>query len=253
MQKLIKIFHYYYFLFVFYLKLFFIKKNKLTPKSLTSLLKELTEYQKIIIVASGPSSEKLKVNKNDLYIVTNSAYKLVKDASFIYMVSDNHFVTKYLSKGLRSQGLKGVLFRFSTKEFGHYKIYQRVENYLKISKKKIFEILLSDFHSKYSDDTGFNTLESWTQSHFNIPFKQQNSGMLILLTGYFIAHSLKKDMEIYGIDAGVGGLKHFDNKGVIGDSVFKDRVKVNIKNYLDKMYAQNEIIVKNYSNFNSNT
>lgn len=58
-------------------------------------------------------------------------------------------------------------------------------------------------------------------------------------------------MEIYGLDLGEGGKRHYNNKGVVGKSVTDDRVKRNVKMYLNYMYKES-LLVKNYSNFNPN-
>lgn len=247
-----KAYSYYSNLIYFRLLCFFQKKKNSQSLNLIEFIEKINIYDKIIIIASGPSSLKLEPKKENLHIATNSSFKLVQGLPLLYVISDNHFVTKYISNRIKIKNLVGILFRFNTGDTGHYNIFKKVEKYLSISNQKAPEILISNFQSSMSDIAGFEELEDWIKSHFAMPFKQQNSGMLILLIGYFIAFKLKKDIEIYGLDAGVGGKKHFDNKGIVGDSVFKDRVKVNLKKYLDKMYAQNKISVKNYSYFNPN-
>ena len=55
-------------------------------------------------------------------------------------------------------------------------------------------------------------------------------------------------LEIYGLDLGIGGATHFDNKGIVGNSVLKDKVKENVEMYLSFMYKEKRSIT-NYSNF----
>lgn len=69
-----------------------------------------------------------------------------------------------------------------------------------------------------------------------------------MLFGYYLAEKLNVPLEIYGLDLGIGGATHFDNKGIVGNSVLKDGVKENVKMYLSYMYDEKRDI-RNYSNF----
>jgi hypothetical protein len=82
----------------------------------------------------------------------------------------------------------------------------------------------------------------------NLPVKIQNSGVFLLLLGYYLAVTYQLPLEIYGLDLGVGGETHFDGKGVIGKSVTNERVKYNVRMYLESMQNEHAAFV-NYSNF----
>lgn len=253
LKRIFRLSNYYRSLLLFYLKYASRQKKFKKPASFSNLLDSIGNPNKIIIVASGPSANKLIPRSDNLYIATNASYKLIGNHPMIYAISDNVFVTKYIATGIPGKGVKGVIFRFNKSDNGHMKIFKKVEKYFRISRSKVPELALTNFQSPISNTIDFEVIEKWTQTHLNMAFKQQNSGMFILLLGYFIANQLRKDIQIYGLDAGVGGIKHFDNKGLIGQSVYEDKVKKNLEHYLKTMYSQKTIKVENFSFFHPNT
>lgn len=76
--------------------------------------------------------------------------------------------------------------------------------------------------------------------------------MFLLLFGYYMATILQLPLEIYGLDLGVGGVIHHNSSFKVGKSVLRERVKENVKMYLNHMY-QHYPDLKNYSNFYGKT
>src|SRR5690606_15092743 len=114
-----------------------------------------------------------------------------------------------------------------------------------LKEKKLFfissELNNQNSKSNFIDFTKF-------YSDRNLPVKIQNSGVFLLLLGYYLAVKTNLPLEIYGLDLGIGGNLHFNGNGIVGKSVTDDRVKKNVQIYLDFMYREYGFI-KNYSNF----
>jgi len=122
------------------------------------------------------------------------------------------------------------------------------KNYRLLNDKKIF--LLKEIDSIENASTNITDFNKFYQE-MSLPIKVQNSGMFLLLFGYMLSVKMNLPMEIYGLDLGIGGEFHFDKKGVVGKSVVSNRVKENIKMYLNQMYLEKKDLF-NYSHFNGN-
>lgn len=210
------------------------RKTSTTPYFTLHYLKtKYSEKKKIVVVASGPSANEVVLNEDSLYIVTNSGYRLVKDFDYLYYINDGFYVKKVLAIGdYFLKDTQEIIFYYQNSEL-HKKGYCFLNEHLtKLSKKSKYMISELDSHSE--------SLENWNHfsgfySQRNLPIKIQNSGVFILLFGYFLAVEMGLPIEVYGLDLGIGGVKHFDNKGVVGQSIINDRVRSNVKMYLDFM------------------
>lgn len=223
------------------------RKAETTPYfTLHNLKIKYSEKKKIVVLASGPSANEVELDEDTLYIVTNSGYRLVKDFDYLYFINDGFYVKKVLAIGnYFLKDTQEIIFFYQNSEL-HKKGFCFLKKHLtKISKKNKY--MISELDSQSA------SLENW--NHFsgfykqrNLPIKIQNSGVFLLLLGYFLAIEMKLPIEVYGLDLGVGGVKHFDNKGVAGKSVTNDRVRSNVKMYLDFMIQEHTEFV-NFSYF----
>lgn len=216
---------------------------------LRSIIEKYAHKKRVVVLCNGPSANLFTPSKEALYLVTNSGKKLVRDLDYLYYINDLLYIQKSLAlSSFLKKGTK-VLFYYNN-SFLHKKglnflmknlsLLSRVEKYFISSELEDLNAL-----KNYDDFISFYDEKS-------IKVKVQNSGMFLLLFGYYLSCKLKLPLDIYGLDMGEGGVVHFDGKGVIGSSVTENRVKKNVKLYLDYMYQNKELQIKNYSYFNSN-
>lgn len=225
-----------YFLIII-LKSLLIKKQKESNYTSLDLIKdEYKKKQKIIVLANGPSALNVKKDEKYLYIVTNSGYRILRNQDFLYFINDGFYIKKVLAIGglFLKKNQKIIFFYQQTKL--HFEGFVFLKKYLKLL-YPFKKFMISEI------DNDLNSINNWDQffnfyKERNLPIKIQNSGVFILLFGYYLSCELKIPIEIYGLDLGEGGLKHYDNKGIIGKSVTNDRVKKNVSIYLN--YMENE-------------
>ena len=239
-------------------KAFFIRilvKRLFKIKSSTKFL-EIDQIQDLLknkknisVICSGPSANQIKPNDNDLYLVTNDSFKLVSNYDFLYYVNDGYFFKRFLALAPFNDNHINNIFFYRDEDHLHHRSF----NYFMKHKDLLFgnNFLLSDIH----EDGMFNN--NYYQfiknlKKFEIPIKFQNSGIFLLLFGFYLAEKYNKVLKIYGLDLGVGGNRHFEKGGHVGKSITNDRVKINTKKQLDIIYRHLGENVKNYSYFNSN-
>ncbi|MRT17195.1 hypothetical protein F3C99_09515 [Vitellibacter sp. q18] len=238
-----------YYITILLKRIIIIKDIKCATYSIEYLLNKYSTKDKIIIACNGPSALKLidKSPKN-LYLVTNNGNELVKDQDFLYYANDGFFIRKILAKSKFLKFHQEILFYYNDSEHHRKGLeYLMVNIGLIKNKKKIF---ISRELKDVKSISNFDSFEKF-YSDRNLPIKIQNSGVFLLLFGYFLSTKMNLPIEIYGLDLGLGGNKHYNNKGIVGKSVTEDRIKKNVKLYLDYMYSESSLI-KNYSNFNPN-
>lgn len=238
------------FLLQIFLKRFIKAKPKAKYKNLNDFGGLLSTKDKISVVCSGPSAKKLKVDEDALYLVTNDSYKLVSHQDFIYYVNDGYFFRKFLANAPFCKNHYYNVFFYRKEDQLHKNSFQYFKKNSPLIENENF--LISNFKNdfKYSE-FNYHTFIDFLSEH-NIPIKFQNSGIFLLLFGFYLAETYHKKLEIYGLDLGVGGHTHFDKKGHVGKSITRDRVKVNTQQQLNLIYKNLGHNVKNYSFFNSN-
>ena len=107
-------------------------------KNLRSLIQyfEIKKYKKIVVVASGPSANKLLKDPTSLYFCCNESIKLVEDLDFIYMLQDPFYLMRYLKTFKGQKNWKGTVFWFYYNDSSR-KMYDLIVSYLiKKSRKK---------------------------------------------------------------------------------------------------------------------
>ncbi|WP_310992272.1 hypothetical protein [Aequorivita marina] len=238
-----------YYITILFKKAFTFKDNEFSTGSIDYLIKKYSAKEKIIIVCNGPSVLTLKEKSNkNLYLVTNKGKELVEHQDFLYYVNDGFFIRKILSRSKFLKFNQEVLFYYNNSE-PHKRGFEYLMKNICLLKNKN-KVFISRELNDANSISNFDTFEKFYFDR-NLPIKIQNSGVFILLFGYFLATRMNLPIEIYGLDLGEGGKRHYDNKGVVGKSVIEDRVKRNVKMYLDYMYKES-LSIKNYSNFNPN-
>lgn len=233
----------------FYKNLSFAKAKKREVYLIENLLDKYAHKKKIVVLCNGPSANLFSPCKDDLYLVTNSGSKLVNNLDFLYYVNDSLYIQKILAIPSFLKKNAEIIFYYNHSLLHKKGLKFLTKNISLINEKKLY------FVSSEMEDV--NALKNYNDfiafyEERSLKVKIQNSGMFILLLGYYVAKKLNLPLEIYGLDMGEGGVVHFDGKGVIGDSVIEQRVKKNVKIYLDYIYAEYSESVKNHSYFNSN-
>lgn len=223
-------------------------KNPTSTHPVQALFKKYKDKNKIVVFCNGPSAASITFSKENLYLITNSGYQKIKDCDFLFYINDGFYLNKTLAiSPLFLKKEQEVLLYFDRSE-SHLKGYNFFNRYSHLVKNnKLFfltELLNQSSIDNYNDFHQF-------YAERQLPVKIQNSGVFLLLFGYYMAFKMKLPLEIYGLDLGLGGAVHFNNKGLVGKSVLKDRVKVNVKMYLDYMYNEKND-VQNFSNYNNN-
>ena len=251
MKKLKKVFRSYKFRVLIFIKNLLRYKTKHTAeiKSITDLYNQYAWVSKIVVLCNGPSANLFEPSNDVLYLVTNSGDKLVADLHFLYYVNDPLYIQRLLADDRFLKARTGIVFYYNDTGLHRRNMGYLIKNFDMIRQKTIY--FISALLPNPLAQDNFDKFISF-YSNRDLSVKVQNSGMFILLFGYFIAHHLKLPLEIYGLDMGEGGRVHFDGKGIIGNSVTDERVKKNIRRYLDFIYKEYDGKVKNYSYFYSN-
>lgn len=115
-----------------------------------------------------------------------------------------------------------------------------------------FNLYISDYRINMNNSiTNYNKIhEFYYNRKINIE-KFYNSGVFLVLLGYYLSNKMDKPIEIYGLDIGVGGKFHFDNSKSLNLTVLKDEVKEYTRSILNVLYNESNKI-SNYSNFYGN-
>lgn len=210
---------------------------------------DVTHYKKIVVVASGPSSNKIRLEDDALYICTNSSLQLVKKQSFIYIIHDPYYLTIYLKSFPGYQFWKGTVFWIVN---NNSKInntsFQKVFRYLLKKSRIKKEILITDFDYNENSKTLDKSLKTYLKSKFDFQYKSINSGFNCVLIGCVLSHFNNIPIEVFGLDMGEGGDVYFNKKANIGKSIKGENNKIIVKDFLLKAY-QSDINIINYSNF----
>lgn len=251
MRKFSKILMSYTYRFLVAFKVFFSTKKEMQVEvqPIQLLLEKYSWINKVVVLCNGPSANLFKPSNDTLYLVTNSGSKLVKDLNFIYYVNDPFYINKLLASDRFLKPSSDVIFYYNNTDL-HKKSLMYLSKNINLLRQHLLFFLSPLLSNSISQDN-FKDFISFYE-HRSLSVKVQNSGMFLLLFGYFLSYRFKVPIEIYGLDMGEGGKVHFDGKGIIGDSVIAKRVKKNIRIYLDFIYKEYGEKVKNHSYFYSN-
>ncbi len=226
---------------ILFKSVFSVKENAFDSLNIETLEEKYAHKEKIVVVCSGPSTNELITSNNSLYLTTNSAYQLVRNEDCLYYINDGFFIKKILANSRFLKSNQEILF-FYYEGAVNLKEQDFLLKNINLIKSKV-KFFISREVSQENYDTFINFYKDQ-----GLPIKIQNSGVFLLLFGYFLATKMNLPLEIYGLDLGIGGATHFDKKGIVGKSVLKEGVKENVKMYLSYMYNQKEDII-NHSHF----
>lgn len=211
--------------------------------------KLLDNKNNICVLCSGPSAQKLKPNTDDYYLVTNDSYKLVENFDFSYYVNDSYFFRRFLANSPYCKKHINNIFFYRSKDHLHKNSFEYFRKKSKLLNGDNF--LISDFDSEFSHSkSNYSEFINFLNRN-QLPVKFQNSGIFLLLFGFYLSVIYNKNLKIYGLDLGLGGHIHFDKSGHVGKSVINDRVKINTKKQLDIIYDILQDRVENHSFFNA--
>lgn len=221
------------------------RKKEVSVFPINDLIEKYSNYKKIVVLCNGPSANNVEIHLDHLYLITNNGIDLMDKGDFLYYVNDGFYIRKILSQNKFTRKEQKLLFYYDNSLLHKEGLKYLMSQVYLLREKKLFfissELNNPNSKSNFIDFTKF-------YSDRNLPVKIQNSGIFLLLLGYYLAVKTNLPLEIYGLDLGVGGNLHFNGKGIVGKSVTDDRVKKNVQIYLDFMYKEYNFI-KNYSNF----
>jgi|GEM_PF-4692857 len=214
---------------------------------------KFSKFEKIIVCASGSSLNNLKKNSDKfLYITTNSSVSKVLDYHFIYFTFTREYINVYLRHGFKNKGWEGTIFRF-TQSKAYHKIrmssYDKVLDYLSKYHRNKPELLLSDIQKNSPEEANFNELNQFIKSNLNFNFDNENSGISILLLGYYFAKKLNKPLEVYGLDAGIHGGQYFNKSGHPGKEISNEKTIKSLTHILYGIQKDPSVPFSNHSYF----
>ncbi len=249
-------FKYFFFkYFPFYLNAKKIKKNK-NNERLKEFILSLSNanLDKIVVVASGPSSRKLKLSDKSLYLCTNDSIKLVDSKNYIYYIQDEYIVLRYLKFFKPKKYWSGTFCIVNNNGFNtNFKVFNQMIKYLNRYKREKEEFLFSDFKENMLYNSYYNELNLFLKKEFDFEFQTLNSGFSLLMLASYLAHVLNKPMTIYGLDFGFGGNEYFDGSEI--DTRHCSFEKKNIEKmsvFYKALYKKSKVKIENYSFYNPN-
>lgn len=234
-----------YILLIWIRKIFTRRQNNISDNSIEELLGKYKNKSGIVVLGSGPSAGNVSLHKNSLYLVTNTGSKIVQKYDYLYYLLDDFYLRQNLSNSIRHKDNQEVLFYFEKTLIGNKKNKYLLKNIFLFKKYKLY--LLNDRGGKQNEIKNLELFENFYKER-KLEINICNSGVFLLLFGYFLAYKLKLPIEIYGLDMGEGGKLHFDGAGGVTGTITRQRTKNIVKEYLEFMYSEYRDI-KNYSYF----
>jgi len=227
--------------------------NTSSAIELSQWVNEFSKFKKIIICASGPSLNNLKdFSEQNLYITTNSSVSKVLNFHFIYFTFTREYINLFLRRGFKEKGWEGTIFRFTQSKANHVirmNSYKKVLDYLSKYHRNKTELLLSDIQKETLEESNFYELNQFIKSNLNFNFDNENSGISILLLGYYFAKRLNKPLEVYGLDAGSNGYQYFNNSGKPDKEISNNRTLKSLPHILNEIEQDSSVQFENHSFF----
>ena len=227
-----------------------------TSKCFIDIIKNLNQlnFDRLVVVASGPSARNVKLSDNCLYLCTNNSIDIVKKQKFIYFIQDKYIVLRYLKFFKPNAQWQGTFCLVNNNDFeGNKKVYEYVSKYLKKYSRSKGEYLISDFNKTSLANTWFEELNSFLEKEFDYKFESLNSGFSLLILSVYIAFILDKPLEVYGLDFGYGGKEYFDGKQINEKHcAYEKKNIIKMDKFIDRLYKNKKIKVKNYSFYRPN-
>ena len=225
------------------------KPIKIKSSDIDSVIDEFKKKEKIIVLCSGPSAAKVNVSADFLYITTNDSFKLVRELDYLFYLYDPYYLRQNAFKNIHKKINQPIFFSYFDKRQGQKKSFDYFKNILHLIKSNN-KFIIDD---RFDDLTTRNNYLKFSSflNHHKIDLKLSNSGIFLLMLGYYYSMKMNLPLEIYGLDLGIGGHIHFDKTKNVTKAITRNSVKVHVREYLDYMY-NNHHDIKNYSNFYGN-
>lgn len=211
---------------------------------------EVARFEKIVVVASGPTAKQMIKCENNLYISTNNAILLTKDVPFIYIVNDSYYLMRYLKTFIGPKKWLGTIFwYFSTPSMLRNKSHLKLIQYLETKRRNKEEILITNSDDSVAQSDLHREINGYLKKTIDFDFYGVNSGFVAVVIGFVLSHYSSKPMEIYGLDMGLKGGGYFNSGQELGKSINSDSSKSVVSDFLNKIYYLNGYSVSNFSYF----
>lgn len=211
---------------------------------------EIHKYEELVVVACGPTSNKINYSNKSLYLSTNRAIQLMHSYAFIYMVSDPFCLVDYIKTYNPPKNWKGTFFwYYATQKRKKNVEIKLLRKYLRNYSRRRREFLITN--SK-EDDILYKVhaeIVYFLKENMDIKFFGVNSGYQILVFGYILAYYGNIPLKIYGLDLGEQEEAYFYKEVVLGKTIKSDFTKKIVGEFLEKIYVENKIDVQNFSYF----
>lgn len=220
--------------------------------TLSDLIKNMvpSNIDKLVLVASGPSSKKLTLKDNHLYFCTNNSVDIVNSKNLIYYIQDYFYTLRYLKQFFNQPNWLGTFCIVDNNNFKvNRDVFNEVSKYLNKNYRCKPEILISDFEKKSIHNKYFEELNFFLKDEFDSKFESLNSGFSLLQIITYFSKMTQLPIEVYGLDFGFGGYEYFDGKKIETHCAFDDKNINKMKKFIDKLYSNKGYNVLNYSNF----
>lgn len=221
-------------------------------KDLNDLIEclEIEKYNKIVVVASGPSASKIKKEQGNIYFSCNDSLRLVQNLNHVYMLYDMFYLTRYLKTFQGGSGWKGSIFWYNFNNPHSHKIYKITRKYLKQYSRSKREFLVTNKSEEDLQPLYFE-VEALLQEVFDYRHYRVNSGFNTLVFAALLAYLVDKPLEVFGLDMGIGGDAYFNKNSPLGRSVKSEKNRELVAVFLNKLY-NSKVQTKNFSNFKGN-
>lgn len=221
-------------------------------KDLNDLIEYLgiKNYNKLVVVASGPSATKIKDEQGSLFFSCNDALRLVQEFDHVYMLYDMFYLTRYLKTFKGGGGWKGSIFWYNYNNPHSHKIYKFTRNYLMHYSRRRREFLITNKNEE-DLEAMYYEVETLLQEAFDYSHYRVNSGFNTLVFAALLAYLVDKPLEVYGLDMGIGGDEYFNKRSPLGRSVKSEKNRELVGVFLSKLY-KSKVEIKNFSNFKGN-
>ena len=121
-----------------------------------------SDFEEIVLVASGPSSKLLKKNPKHLYLCTNNSVDIVNDQSFIYFIQDYFFTLRYIKNHFPHKKWIGTFCLTNENGYeGNRKVHQVVKKMLTKFKRSQNELLISDVYKEEPFDKSYKEFDDF--------------------------------------------------------------------------------------------
>ncbi|CAD0008461.1 hypothetical protein [Flavobacterium salmonis] len=209
----------------------------------------ISDFKKIVVVASGPSAKKIVLEKDALYFCCNDSINIVKTMPHIYVVHDPFYLIKYLKSFVPTDKWMGTTFWImDNKSKINSNSFEKVLYYILRKHRNKREFLITNYKYNKSSEFLYKELIESLKEDFGFTYQSINSGFNTLMLGAILALKKNKPLEVYGLDMGIGGNQYYNKSASIGKSISGDNNKEIVKDFLNQLYKQ-KIKIYNASNF----